>query len=367
VDRENNIPSYQHLRVSVDKVRNVRSFYAGKLSFANLNANGTALDLLTANAMTESFGSVPSVWSYNELKTRYTQSTRAYAGDRLNEVLDTVRAKEKFLVRKEPGYVNPLTTPGRVSAGSHHLLISTALDLQGKISSPSRTTDIEDLTLRLPSQSVFAAELAIKYFIRSASKHQLNPPLMGAIYNAGSLRPDASNAWDLKQHGDHVDRWVAFYNTSRLLSGSVAPTPTVPPSAVKPLEVKVIRKVFTPQSTQGELYVNEQFHCYTLEDVVRERGVKVYGETAIPGGRYKLAVTFSEHFQKTMPQILDVPMFQGVRIHAGNTNKDTLGCILVGKQKGEDRIWECKGVYESLLSKMNSVARKDLSFISIED
>ncbi len=74
--------------------------------------------------------------------------------------------------------------------------------------------------------------------------------------------------------------------------------------------------------------------CDTLEDPVRELGPngegKVYGQTAIPAGTYKVAITWSVKFQKHMLAVLDVPFFTGIRIHSGNDAGDTLGCILVG-------------------------------------
>ena len=83
--------------------------------------------------------------------------------------------------------------------------------------------------------------------------------------------------------------------------------------------------------TIGKLYIEDKYVCYTLEDKVRD-GPKVLGETAIPKGTYKVIVDYSEHFGKNMLHVLDVPGFTGIRIHSGNTDKDTEGCILVGMQ-----------------------------------
>lgn len=91
------------------------------------------------------------------------------------------------------------------------------------------------------------------------------------------------------------------------------------------------RNIFNDNNTIGELYgINNEFLCYTLEDKIRE--VKIPKITAIPYGIYKLDFTYSNRFKKKMIQILDVPNFEGVRIHTGNTEKDTEGCILVGQK-----------------------------------
>ena len=82
---------------------------------------------------------------------------------------------------------------------------------------------------------------------------------------------------------------------------------------------------------------------YTCEDVVRETprlqgqsdanwvaSWKIHGKTAIPAGTYRLAWTWSKRFQRNTLQLLDVPGFEGIRIHPGNTSADTEGCILPG-------------------------------------
>ena len=72
----------------------------------------------------------------------------------------------------------------------------------------------------------------------------------------------------------------------------------------------------TQNSTIGELYVDGKFECYTLEDV--ERKEKIYAKTAIPKGTYQVIINMSNRFKKLMPLLLNVPNFEGVRIHTGN-------------------------------------------------
>lgn len=113
------------------------------------------------------------------------------------------------------------------------------------------------------------------------------------------------------------------------------------------LEFTLKRGKSSKLSTMGELYLNGTFMCYTLEDV--ERATKIYGATAIPKGAYKGIVNVSARFKRMMPLLLNVPGFEGVRIHAGNTAKDTHGCILVGLAKGEDMVLQSRMAYEKLM------------------
>ena len=120
------------------------------------------------------------------------------------------------------------------------------------------------------------------------------------------------------------------------------------------MDIKIKRKLNTDKSCIGELYIDGEFFCNTLEDRVREDGVKVQGQTAIPAGRYKVIIDWSNHFQKMLPHILNVPNFDGIRIHAGNSDKDTSGCILLGLYTGlDDFITQSRDTFNSFKEKIS--------------
>lgn len=116
--------------------------------------------------------------------------------------------------------------------------------------------------------------------------------------------------------------------------------------------------------TMGWLYINGDYFCDTLEDTDRMlyndmavtaiAKTKVAGQTAIPYGRYAVKMTFSARFQRLMPLVCNVPCFDGVRIHAGNTAKDTAGCILLGERAGGGLLKNsrktCEKLYKMLCS-----------------
>ena len=109
------------------------------------------------------------------------------------------------------------------------------------------------------------------------------------------------------------------------------------------LEIQVRRSELTEASTVGEMFYrnspDEAWNrlCWTLEDPIREvaghspEEWKIKGNTAIPYGSYATVITFSQKFNRDLPLLLNVPGFEGIRIHGGNTAKDTEGCILVAK------------------------------------
>lgn len=93
--------------------------------------------------------------------------------------------------------------------------------------------------------------------------------------------------------------------------------------------------------TISRLFVDGERWCEALEDTDRGlkdtmrteeiKAKKIYGKTAIPSGKYVVTMTYSPKFRRNLPLINDVKCFSGIRIHAGNTNQDTSGCILPGK------------------------------------
>jgi hypothetical protein len=83
-----------------------------------------------------------------------------------------------------------------------------------------------------------------------------------------------------------------------------------------------------------------------------EREVKIPGKTAIPRGIYRVVLDYSVRFQRQMPHILDVPGFEGIRIHSGNTAADTEGCILVGLTKANSFIGQSRIAFDRLFDSL---------------
>jgi hypothetical protein len=103
----------------------------------------------------------------------------------------------------------------------------------------------------------------------------------------------------------------------------------------KVVNLTLKRENFTEKTTTGGIYLDTFKLCDTLEDKDRKletagAAAKVQKRTAIPRGRYELQITWSNRFKKYMIQVMEVPYFEGVRLHAGNTHEDTEGCPLLG-------------------------------------
>jgi hypothetical protein len=118
-------------------------------------------------------------------------------------------------------------------------------------------------------------------------------------------------------------------------------------------------------ATLGKLGIDGKFFCYTLEDEFRT--VKVFGETRIPAGTYNVLWTPSARFGREMLLIDMVPGFSGIRIHAGNTEKDTSGCILVGQEVVDMMLIKSRAALLALESKvMNAALNKQLKIVIID-
>ena len=116
---------------------------------------------------------------------------------------------------------------------------------------------------------------------------------------------------------------------------------------------QVIRSIAGENFTPGKLYYKGLFFCFTCEDEDRflENGVteKVNDRTAIPRGRYRLANSFSNRFQKLLPLVMDVPGFAGIRCHGGNRAEDSSGCVLLGKVRTSTGIAKCADTVQRLI------------------
>lgn len=129
--------------------------------------------------------------------------------------------------------------------------------------------------------------------------------------------------------------------------------------------IRVEREEFTNKSTIGRLFIDGVFQCFTLEDVVRP--VKIKGMTAIAAGMYEVVVSFSARFQRALPLLLNVPNFDGVRIHTGNTDADTEGCLLVGQSKSKDFVGASRAAFAPLFARIQAALPREKVFIEIVD
>lgn len=135
------------------------------------------------------------------------------------------------------------------------------------------------------------------------------------------------------------------------------------------MELKLKRIAKRDTYTIGRLFIDEKYFCDTLEDKVRDlsKEAKVKGRTAIPAGRYQIVLTYSPRFKRILPLLLDVPQFEGVRIHRGNTAKDTEGCILVGYNREVGKVLDSAVTEQRLMAVLQNTANKgEQIYITIE-
>lgn len=138
------------------------------------------------------------------------------------------------------------------------------------------------------------------------------------------------------------------------------------------MEITLQRSPSRANATIGTLTVaGSKFTCFTCEDVIRERaGVpvaqwKVQDKTAIPAGRYRVVVAFSPHFQRDLPHLVDVPGYDGILIHPGNTAEDTKGCILPGYSHYVNTVGRSRAAFEDLFALIQAAG--DQVWISVSN
>lgn len=130
------------------------------------------------------------------------------------------------------------------------------------------------------------------------------------------------------------------------------------------MRLTLIRIANRPTYCIGKLYVDGEYLCDTIEDT--DRGLddsmdleeikkkKVKGETAIPTGKYMVSITYSPRFKKQMPLIENVKGYSGIRIHTGNTSKNTEGCLIVGKNTKVGMVTDSRNTYNALMKELLS-------------
>lgn len=128
------------------------------------------------------------------------------------------------------------------------------------------------------------------------------------------------------------------------------------------MRLTLIRIANRPTYCIGKLYIDGKWFCDVIEDVDRGlddsmteeeiKSKKIKGETAIPTGIYPVYLTYSPKYKKKMPLIDNVKGYSGIRIHSGNTSKDTEGCLIVGKNKEVGKVLESRKTYNALFKKL---------------
>lgn len=276
VEEPGSTPSLLTAPGIADRLRRIRSFYAGRVTLGRLDERGTGLDILVANAMTESFGTVPSPLAVRDLERQLDAHPAIPLDVRLDQLLREMGAVKasRWLVRREPGYRGPVATPSKVSVGAHHMLIATAMALPSQRGDAGAGPDrIRRQVISLAADSLHAAQLAVEYLNGKSSQHFGKLPLIAACYNAGSPRHTTANPWRLVQYGEHIDRWIGYYNASRQLTGNEP----VPPSRTETrLPVpRTAGPAGIPSGTSDHTMLSPHFSLAELvaSDTARAKGI----------------------------------------------------------------------------------------------
>ena len=138
------------------------------------------------------------------------------------------------------------------------------------------------------------------------------------------------------------------------------------------------RKFKSTSYTIGDLFIDGKFFCNTIEDTVRElpatcpnttRGrsctckEKVYARTAIPAGTYRVTMEYSARFKRVLPYLHDVPHFLGILIHSGNTEEDSAGCIIVGKNTVKGKVTESRKTSDALNARLAKASDIEIEIV----
>lgn len=132
------------------------------------------------------------------------------------------------------------------------------------------------------------------------------------------------------------------------------------------MDLLLKRTIYTDKSTIGDLFVDGNFECATLELSCRKKNDK--GELAIPTGRYPVELTFSPKFNRIMPLINNVPGREGIRIHWANWPYQLEGCVAVGRFEPEiagDFISNSHATFDRLYPKIEVGLKQGPVFIDI--
>jgi hypothetical protein len=113
--------------------------------------------------------------------------------------------------------------------------------------------------------------------------------------------------------------------------------------------LRVHRTKFDSRCTMGNFYLEGQQVAFTLEPPKLDPPAK---PRAIPAGTYKFIIAYSPVHGRLLPLLINVPDFTGVEIHIGNWPKDTKGCILVGKQQGDDVVEHSAEAFQEIFPKL---------------
>jgi len=114
--------------------------------------------------------------------------------------------------------------------------------------------------------------------------------------------------------------------------------------------------------TVSRLLIDGEYFCDVLEDTVR-KGPKVWGETAIPAGTYKMRLSLSARFGRVLPEILNVPDFTGIRMHGGTTAEDSHGCLLVGINEVKGKVLKSQITLAKLLMVLTNSGEPEFTII----